>query len=149
MLRICLLALAGLLASTPAAATVYRWVDANGHVHFSDKPAAMGVEQLAVNSEPTDPARIEAEQQAREEQAAAEAEAAEEASAAAEESAREAQNREIRKRNCDRARSHYQQILQAQRPYEMTPDGERAYLTAEEIEAKRDSARASIDEWCD
>jgi len=45
-LLICALAMASLAA--PAMADVYRWVDANGKVHYSDTPPPEGAERLSM-----------------------------------------------------------------------------------------------------
>lgn len=47
----------------PATTKVYKWTDANGQVHFGDKPVASGAEQIEVNvsnaiSAPEEAARI-------------------------------------------------------------------------------------------
>lgn len=34
---------------TPAPITVYKWTDANGQVHFGDKPLASGAEQIEID----------------------------------------------------------------------------------------------------
>jgi hypothetical protein len=34
----------------PAPTKVYKWTDANGHVHFGDKPVASGAEQIEVDT---------------------------------------------------------------------------------------------------
>ncbi len=36
--------------NAPAPTKVYRWTDANGQVHFGDKPATTGAEQLEVDT---------------------------------------------------------------------------------------------------
>ena len=48
-----LVILAHALLSTPASAQIYRWVDANGKVHFSDtKPAGEASQKVDINAPP-------------------------------------------------------------------------------------------------
>lgn len=54
---------------TPASTKVYKWTDANGQVHFGDKPLASNAEQIEVDtrnaiSAPEEAARIEDQQDA-------------------------------------------------------------------------------------
>jgi hypothetical protein len=70
------------------AGDIYKWVDEDGHVHYGDKPVGAQSERMAIQSTPTDPARIAAQAQAL---ATARMEAREaEATAAAEEPSEEA-----------------------------------------------------------
>ncbi|MCH8073174.1 MAG: DUF4124 domain-containing protein, partial [Proteobacteria bacterium] len=67
-------------AGTAVAGDIYKWTDEEGNVHFEDRPAGEQPERLAIQSKPTDPARIQAMMQAR---ASAAAKVAEEEAAAA------------------------------------------------------------------
>jgi hypothetical protein len=134
----------GLVLAAAANAGVYTWTDEQGNVHYSDKPAA-GAQTLDVQSAPTDPARIAAEQKAAEEQKAADMEAEKKS----EEEAKLSQADDAkRKENCQKARVRLSAIMGAQRPYRPTADGERHYLSDEEIAAEIKDAEAGMLQWC-
>lgn len=132
------------LLCAPAGAEVYTWTDAQGNVHYSDKPVA-GAQAVDVRSARTDPALIEAERRKAEEAQAAEAEAQQKAAEAEQESAAEAARRAG---NCEKARVRLSAILGAQRPYRTSADGERHYLSSEEIDAEIREAEGGVAQWC-
>jgi hypothetical protein len=134
----------GLVLTAVANAGVYTWTDDQGNVHYSDRPVA-GAQTLDIQSAPTDPARIAAEQKAADEQSAIEAEAEKKA----EEEAKLSQaDTAKRTENCQKARVRLSAIMGAQRPYRPTADGERHYLSDEEIDAEIKDAEAGVMEWC-
>ncbi|MGH8496057.1 MAG: DUF4124 domain-containing protein [Gammaproteobacteria bacterium] len=135
-------------AATIAAADVYRWVDADGQVHYSDRPAR-NAERLDVESRPTDAARIRDQQ----ERAAALTAArgvreGQESAQAAEQASAEADIAAQRAVNCETARQRLQTYDTAHRLYRPQEDGGREYLSDEELDAARADARLDVDEWC-
>ena len=62
------------LASTAGASEIYKWTDAEGNVHYTDKPMDPSFQQLAMVSRPTDNARVQAQTQTRLDRQAAAAE---------------------------------------------------------------------------
>jgi hypothetical protein len=144
MIRKHLFLILGLLAAAAVNAGVYTWTDADGRVHYSDKPVA-GAETLDIRTARTDPARIEAERKQAEEKQAADADAEKKASDAAKVASEDAAKRE---ENCKKAQARRSAITSAQRPYRTTPDGERHYLSSEEIDAEIKDAEAGVAQWC-
>ena len=134
----------GLALSVAAGAGVYTWTDAQGHVHYSDKPVT-GAQTIDIKTAPTDPARIAAQQKQAEDQEAADADAEKKADEAAKLSVTDAKKRD---ENCQKARVRLSAITGAQRPYRTQPDGERHYLSAEEIDAEIKDAEAGVTQWC-
>jgi hypothetical protein len=134
----------GLSLAFPAFAAVYTWTDAQGKVHYSDKPVA-GAHSLDVASKPTDAALVEAERKKLEEQQAADAEAEQTAEEAQQVSAADTARRE---ENCLKARARLSAIIGAQRPYRSLPDGERHYLSDAEIDTEIAEAEDGVSEWC-
>jgi hypothetical protein len=49
---------------------------------------------------------------------------------------------------CVKARERYDMYMNSQKLYEQSPDGERRYLSSEELDAARASAKASMDVMC-
>lgn len=141
--------LAGMAQAAGAAATgVYRWVDEEGKVHYSDVPPAeqpQQAERIQVRTTPADPekaaALAEARKKAADAQAEQEAEARKNAQAAAAEAARRAQK-------CAMARSNLRQLVNTNRAFEPTADGGRRYYSDAELDARRAKAQARVNEYC-
>ena len=56
---------------------------------------------------------------------------------------------EERAANCEIARERAQGYAEAHRMFREQEDGERIYLSAEEIDETRAAAEADVAEWCD
>lgn len=140
-----------------AAGDLYRWVDAQGQVHYSDEPPPASardvklirdkgvdpsLQEQAEDSEESDTQPSYAEQQAAFEER--QAKKAEEQAKAEEEKRAAAE----RKKNCDAARSNYNTVNSGQRVMRINAEGEREYLSDEEIKQQAAEAKKSIDEWC-
>jgi hypothetical protein len=127
-------------------AELYRWVDAEGRVHYTDTPPpanARKSEELqrprrAAPATPVTPAEQEAafrkrqlekaEQQAEQERARKEA--------------------ETKKRNCDSARSQLAGLQAGGRITRYNAQGEREYLSEQEIQSSIVRAEKSVADWC-
>lgn len=138
------------LASTAAMAdSVYRGLDDEGHVVYSDRPLA-GYEEvfeLDVIHSSAEAIRQQRDAEQRLAKAAGirEAQEAEEASAAADAQASRA---ELRAKNCAAARARSEKYNTHRRLYKEGADGEREYLSDEELDAARAEAARTADEWC-
>ena len=135
------------LAPAVALAQVYRWVDDEGRVHYSDTPP-VGVEAtlMPIESEPTDLEASLREQVEREReldlQQQLDADAAEDAAA-------EAARREALARACTRARARDETIETARRLSRVEDDGTRHTYNDEERAAALAEARRQVEEWCE
>ena len=138
-----------LLAGVASAGDVYVTRDAQGNPVYTDTPQTLPAQRMGIQSSRTDPAEVQARQDEQAKQFAAEdrvrAEAAARSAAAAKAQAASAEDRAQR---CAEARARYQAMMQGYRIYEEAPDGERRYLTSEEIDAGRVSAKQVMDEFC-
>ncbi|WP_068829751.1 DUF4124 domain-containing protein [Pseudomonas sp. BMS12] len=132
-----------LLAPAVASAEIYRWTDAQGRVHFSEKPGGAGAEQVEVKPQVVerDDATREREQRSqqyfdarRDERAQAESRAA---SARAERSA-----------ECGKLRQQLQQIERNGRYFTTDANGERNYVSEAEVEAARSRLSSRIAARC-
>jgi hypothetical protein len=135
--------------STLLASEIYRWTDEDGILHFSDLPTgAAGEEHLAIRSRPTDPARVQAEAQARVDAQALGAE--EEANApqgpTPDELRAEARSRQ---ENCNKYRARQTRFTENRRIYRMDENGERVYYDEEEMQAARVGVDDLVEEYCD
>ena len=134
--------------STLLASEIYRWTDEDGIVHFSDLPTgAAGEEHVAIYSRPTDPARIQAEAQARVDAQTLRAE--EEANAlqgpTPEELRAEARSRQEK---CNKYRARQTRFTENRRIYRMDENGERVYYDEEEMQAARAGVDDLVEEYC-
>jgi hypothetical protein len=134
-------------AATAAQADVYRTVDAEGHVEYTDRwvpgaelvktdhPSGRESSSRASNEEPrrtaADNERI------------------------AEQLNREAAAREVKKdedaaraKQCKDAKEHYEKAVVSRRIYREGPNGERQYLTEDEAEQERLQARLDVQQAC-
>ena len=143
-------ALLGLMAvSLGASADVYRWVDPQGRVHYSDRPDVEGAERVAVASRRSDPEaiaqrsgaenaqRAQADQQATQQQR--------------EQTTSQAVKKDVtksRETQCKDAKEQYRVAIESQKLYRVGKDGERQYLTSAEIDEARMNARRTMDEIC-
>ena len=136
-------------------AQVYRVVDADGNVAYSDRPDSRNAEMIFINTSvataavvstatadnaPADEGRTDADGVADEKGDIDEYVYAE---PTAEEIAAE------RLETCGIARDRQERYSIAHRIYRETEDGEREYLNDTELDATRVQAAADVEEWCD
>ena len=144
------LLLAALSAQASAEeAEVYKWVDADGIVHYSDVPIE-GAVATGIRSDRTDPRRLREQQlrQWEQDQKQGEQDAIQTAENQAA-AARRAEAEADKVDRCAKARERAASYATAHRLFEPLPNGERRYLTAEETTAARTAAEAEVAEWCE
>lgn len=150
LLKSSLAVLASLLAVAAAQADVYRFVDKNGQVQYTDKPETLPAELLAkLKSQRTDNAavadRVAADLKARDtaaKTAEATAKANSDKAKAAEASATDKANR------CLQARNQYAAVTNTGRVYTVDAAGERSYMDDAQLEQTRAAAKTQMDTWC-
>jgi hypothetical protein len=134
------------LLSLPAwAADVYRSVDAQGNVVYSDRPedeTSVRV-TIAATAAPA-PARTASGGAAPDEAAQPS-----EPDAATIAAAERAQRAEDRAANCQIARQRNDTYSTSHRLYRVGEDGERVYFSDAELSQARMDAQASVARWCD
>ncbi len=126
-----------------AGASVYKWTDAQGNTHFSDRPDELpAAKRVDVDVVPPSapapaapPARADGPGAASQDAAPLQADA-------------EAQ-REIREKNCAIARSTLAHNENIDRMYRLGPDGERVFLSDEERAQVLQRSHADVEKWCD
>ncbi|MBV6418515.1 MAG: hypothetical protein CMLOHMNK_03389 [Steroidobacteraceae bacterium] len=133
-------------ASLVAHADVYRWVDATGEEHYSDRPIE-GAELIRTTA-PRPPGATSASPRV--------ATAATPTSSASPEAAStRAAEKEVakdlaaqRSRDCADSKARYEKSLQARRIFRTLENGEREYLTDAEADKVRVANRAAMDAAC-
>ena len=151
MLRTLLMltAAAAVFAAGPAAADVYKFKDDHGNVLYTDKPATLPAERLNIQSQKTDTVAVQAraEEEAKRQQDADQAN--QQAAGQNKDQQQPTQLSATQKaEQCTKARQRYDTYMNSQRLYQQTPDGQRRYLSDEELTAARASAKASMDVMC-
>lgn len=138
------------LSTSALASEIYRWTDAQGNVHYVDRPTGNPTEErLNIVSSRTNNAAVRAGVQARLDRQTSRqeerAKAAEEEQAAAEAEAR----RTDRQRQCEENRARMERYLQARRLYRENEAGERVYLDETQTLEARARVQQKIQETCD
>lgn len=127
-------------------ASVYKWTDAQGNTHFSDRPdelpAAQRVEVDVVPPSASAPAAPPARSGG---QGAAPAATQDAAPLQADAEAQRA----IREKNCEIARNTLAHNSNIDRMYRLDAAGERVFLSDEEREQVLHRSRTDVEKWCD
>jgi hypothetical protein len=143
------LAVVLLLASGAQAGDVYVTKDAQGRPTYTDTPATIPAQKIGIASTSTDPATVQQRYADQMKQYAADDASAEKTVEGAEGPAKAKQlSAEDKAKRCADARQRYQSYMDAHRLYEQGPDGQRKYLSSEEIDAARASSQKAMDQFC-
>lgn len=139
------------LALTAAAQNVYKSVDDEGLVMYTDRPpnnlAAETVDDLDIDL--TDRDQIDAEKADADEQAKYDQVAKEMGEQKSKEDAElQSALTDQRTAACRAAKARLQKYKDSRRLYREQPDGERDYLNDDELEAEWSDAARSVDELC-
>jgi len=124
---------------------VYKSIDAQGHVVYSDRPETSTAQKAVVNVD-----RPDAKEVARmgKEQEILKAEEFQRNRQKLIDDAKKAQQDHAKQVQCDAARNHYYALKEARRIYDRDADGNRIYYTDADANAKREDARQSMDAAC-
>jgi hypothetical protein len=145
-MRALLLVACGLLALSASASDIYRWVDKDGKVHFTDSPPpGIEAEKLAIKNEPTDPAAVELADSTREvRENRAEADAV-----VAQNSAKEAAAKaEAKAEACAASRKRYEDIQYSRKFASKDAAGKEVWLSGADADELKKKAKADVDEKC-
>jgi hypothetical protein len=129
-------------------AVVYKWVDAKGDVHYGDHPpdgvAAEVVEGLGAHSQ-----RSTAPSPAAPTASAAPSRPA--AKSPQDPNVQQSVDTDVqaaREKQCADAQQRYQQLINGRKIYTTGDDGQRQYLTSDQIDAARLAAKSDVDSLC-
>ena len=138
-----------LVGGTALSGEIYKWTDADGNVHYEDRPIGDDVERLKVISSNTDNDTVQASIEARHDREAVRSEARskrnEDEQAAAEAKAEAAQ----RNVKCQESRARMESYLQSRHLYKQDDAGERVYLDEDQTMQARADAQEMIQKYCD
>jgi hypothetical protein len=137
-----------------ASAVVYKWIDAQGKLQYGDRPPD-GVHAQIVEGLGTHGTRSE---QARPPAVSAAATSSQPAKSAPQtrvappqDDAKKAVDddvAQVKEKQCADAQARYKSLIEGRKLYKAGADGERQYLTSEEIDAERLNAKRDIDTIC-
>jgi Domain of unknown function (DUF4124) len=132
-------------ACLPRADEVYKSVDAEGHVVYSDRPVSSAAQKTVVKVD-----RPDAKEVARmgKEQEILKAEEIQRNRQKLIDDANKAQQDQAKQAQCDAARNHYYLLKDARRIYQRDADGNRVYYTDAEANVKREEARQAMNVAC-
>lgn len=136
-----------IIISSPVSAGIYTWTDNNGNVHFGDKPvdnnSATEVKiSINKNTGVTNSSGNKADREYLlkkiDEEKQADAEKKKE---------RIALNKK-NKKLCDNYKRRYQNLIQSNKSYTMSPDGERTYQSDEQRASRKKDLNKGISKYC-
>ena len=148
-LRSLLLTSLTVVALAPAAmADVYKFKDDKGNVLYTDKPSTLPAERLNVQSQRTDTVAVQARQEAEMKRIQEGSNTRNQANTQRTEQQQANQlSAKDKADRCAKSRERYEAYMNSQKLYD-EQNGERRYLTSEEMDAARASAKASMDVMC-
>lgn len=138
-----------LLAGTAVAGDVYVTTDAKGNKIYTDTPQSIPAQKLDIHV--TNPDSSPAAQQhpsemkryGQDEKTDSKAQTQQDTTHQAPQT-----TAEDKVKRCTDARQRYQTLMDNWRVYEEGPNGERTYLTSEQIDAARANAKQAMNEFC-
>jgi hypothetical protein len=129
---------------------VYKWLDSDGVTHYAAQaPLGVQSESTGVRVRSTNQESLQAraaDQTARID--ASNTRSQQEREISAENKATAKQNRDIREQNCAQARQQQKTYNEARRLYRTLENGDREYLTSDELDGERAGANSQVQEWC-
>jgi hypothetical protein len=139
-----LLCTALMVWSSLASAVVYKWTDAQGKVQYGDRPPdgvhAEVVEMLGTHSgrAATSPANLGTHPTI----------AAPSGVTPQEKQSVQQDVESARVKQCSDAQDHYKKLIEGRHLYKTGDDGEKQFLTSDEIETERLNAKRDVDSVC-
>lgn len=142
-------AVLALTVSTGAMANeIYKWIDADGNVHYEDRPSGAATEErLNISYRRTSNSAVQNRIQARADAQTARKEA-DSVAAAEKEAADRAAAAAARQERCESARARLENYQQARRLYRTDESGERVYLDEVQQAEARQKTEEQIAEFC-
>lgn len=128
------------------AGEVYKSIDAQGHVVYSDRPDTSAAQRAVVRVDQPDPREVARNAKEQEIQNAEETQHKKQQAIEDAKKALEDHNRQVQ---CDTARDHYYSLKDAGRIYDRDAAGNRVYYNDVEADAKREEARLAMAAACD
>ena len=137
------------LVGGSARADVYKYIDEKGRVQYTDKPQTLPAERLNVQSRRSDTVEVTKREEDERKRTDSENKAKQQTQSQTSQQQRATELSDADKADrCAKARERYDKYMTSRRLYEPGENGERRYLSSEEIDAARASAKTAMDEFC-
>ena len=136
--------------SSLASAVVYKWTDAQGKLQYGDRPP-IGVHAEVVELLGTHAARSAPTRKSETSAATPSSKTISQNQSGQDDPAKKAVADDVaatREKQCADAQDHYKKLIQGRRIYKTGAEGERQYLTSEEIDSERLNAKREVDAIC-
>ena len=128
---------------------VYKWTDANGGVHFGERPPP-GAQSQQMPEQTTPMSDSSDDEAARDQKRQKLLNAFDQEQADQQARAQKTKKQAaVRSRNCAIARDQLNGLTDSNHIYTLDADGKRHYFNDNERAAARQSARAAVSQWCD
>jgi len=139
--------LLAIAASAAVSEGIYKWTDAQGRVHFGDRPPGDGA-PTAIASPAAQPEAAPDEAERAERRQRLLDMYRDERLEKQERETKQKAEEEDRRRRCAFARDRLDRYERSARVYEPLPNGERRYLSDTERDAEIFTTRNEVDRWC-
>jgi Domain of unknown function (DUF4124) len=133
-----------------ASAVVYKWVDAQGKVLYGDRPPD-GVHAQVVELLGNHAARSPSPRPSAPAPAAASQPSNAPKNQAAQDTTKQAVDEDVaqtRDKQCADAQERYKKLIEGRKLFKLGADGQRQYLTSDEIDSERVNAKHDVDSIC-
>jgi len=144
-----------LVLSTAQAGGIYKWVDAQGNVHYSQEPHGQSAQEMNIKIPKTSDSADSAEESTAKsdtknasDKTAEKSSDGNDAQTNAEKEAAAKDQKEVKEKNCQIAMKRLASINAGGRLYEVNEKGERSYWDDNTRKAKMEEAQKNVDEWC-
>jgi preprotein translocase subunit SecF len=127
------------------AGEVYKSVDAEGHVVYSDRADTSGAQKSVVRSDPSNPTEVA---RLAKEQAIQKAEELQRSRQKVVDDTKKAQQDQVKQVQCENARNRFYSLKDARRIFDFDAEGNRVYYADAEADTKREEARQAMTAAC-
>ena len=136
-----------LLFCSQAVAEIYKWVDDQGKVHYSDKPVKQDAQQLNIKTEDINKSKLSQQERLERRQRLLQAYDEDRAKRKEEDSKAEKQQQRLQ-RECVIAKDRLAQYERSTGLYDLDKEGNRVMLSEKERESVTDRLRQQIKQHC-
>lgn len=137
-----------LLFAGSACADLYKWVDGQGKVHYSDQPPTVDARTIK-SSSPAEAATTTEATQSLNAQEQEYQKRRKEADEARDKAEKEAEKARIKRENCDKARNNLSSLQNKPRVYTTNAAGQRVYMDEGARASALASSQKAVSEYCD
>ncbi len=132
----------------PSAGEIYKSVDDQGHVVYSDRAISPGAKKSTLEVEQPNPTEVERLAKQQQQLNAQDAQRKRQDALDEKKKAEEDRQKKARQERCENARNRYYRLRDARRVYQLDHDGNRIYSSGADLDAEREGARKDMAAAC-